>query len=642
MYVTGPSGIGKTALVRCFVDRLAKREDVVLLSGRCYEHESVPYKALDGVVDSLSHYLTTVPEEVVEALLPADRSALGRLFPVLRRLDALAKPAAHDQEMADPRTLRRRAFAALRELLAGLSNRQPLVICIDDLHWADADSVALFEDLLRPPHSPALLAIACCRSEEIASKPFLQSLVGQAQSGAAIALPLGPLTDDEASHLIGCLMPVDSLVTPDERRHITREAEGNPFFLDQLARHAVAAEVTPGKGPTLGEMIEVRLRRLPDGAQHFLEALAICGRPMPPSWVYEACRLTGDERPFVAVLRAAHLVRSSGSAQRVEIYHDRIREALILRLDAGAFRAVHGAIVETLVSNRVDDPDTLFEHYLGAGDHDAAAMQADLAAEKASAVFAFDRAALFYGSALELAPMAAGRGAWKKRLATALANARRPAEAGEMFVEAAAHAQPLERIELLRRGAEQFLIGGYIDRGLDVIRTVLDAAGMRLAQSPRVALGSLILRRAQLRWRGLSFMERSVDQVPRDTLFRIDTCWAVVTGLAMVDSLRAPECNTRHLLMALDAGEPYRIARALAVESFFSATAGGHYRARTAELAEQARSIAERVGHPHAIALSALTAAGSACLNGEWRGRWSSPIVRWTSSANIASAQPGS
>jgi tetratricopeptide (TPR) repeat protein len=515
--------------------------------------------------------------------------------------------------------LRRRAFAALRELLVRFAVRQPLVISIDDLHWADADSATLFEDLLRPPHSPALLAIACCRSEEIASKPFLQSLVGRAGSGAAIALPLGPMTDDEANNLIGSLMPAESLVTLDERRHITREAEGNPFFLDQLARHAVLAAVTPGKGPTLGEMIEIRLRRLPDGARHFLETLAICGRPMRPSWVYETCRLAGDERPLVALLRAAHFVRSSGSAERVEMYHDRIREALIVRLDPAGVRHLHGAMAQTLVSKRVDDPDALFAHYLGAGDHDAAAAHAGRAAEKASAVFAFDRAAMFYRRALELAPLDAERAAWKKGLATALANAKRPAEAGEMFVEAAADAQPTERIELQRRGAEQFLIGGYIDRGLDVIRTVLDAAGIRLARSPRGALGSLLLRRAQLRWRGLAFVERSVDQVPRDTLFRIDTCWSVVTGLAMVDTPRALECNTRHLLLALDAGEPYRIARALAFETLFSATAGGRTRTRTAELAARARSIAERIGHPHAIGLSMLMAAGSGCLNGEWR-----------------------
>src|SRR5207237_4069555 len=128
--------------------------------------------------------------------------------------------------------------------------------------------------------------------------------------------------------------------------------------------------------------------------------------------------------------------------------------------------------------------------------------------------------------------------------------------------------------ELQRHGVDQLLTGGQIDRGMYVLRSVLDATGMHLARGPRTALASLMWRRAQLRWRGLAFTEHSTEEIPPEDLRRIDTCWSVVTGLALVDNLHALDYNTRHLLLALDAGEPYRIARALAVEAAFLATGG--------------------------------------------------------------------
>ena len=79
-----------------------------------------------------------------------------------------------------------------------MAARQPLVVYIDDLHWADADSAVLLEELLRPPQAPPILTIACFRTEEIASKPFLQTLLERTGSKTAVALPLEPMTDDEA------------------------------------------------------------------------------------------------------------------------------------------------------------------------------------------------------------------------------------------------------------------------------------------------------------------------------------------------------------------------------------------------------------------------------------------------------------
>ena len=163
----GPSGIGKTALVRSSrpSDDTRSRGR---LSGRCYEHESVPHKALDGVVDSLSHYMATLAETMAESLLPHDVVAL-RLFPVMLRIPAIAK-ACREREPAttEPFMLRRLAFEALRELLVSIAVGRRVVIFIDDLQWADVDGVGLLEELLRPPGAPALLTVVSFRSEEVA------------------------------------------------------------------------------------------------------------------------------------------------------------------------------------------------------------------------------------------------------------------------------------------------------------------------------------------------------------------------------------------------------------------------------------------------------------------------------------------
>ena len=619
VYIHGPSGIGKSALVRRFLDQLPASDDLVILRGRCYERESVPYKALDGVIDSLSHYLGALPRAQAEALMPRDVLALSRLFPVMLQVEAVAASPPQPHEIPDPFVLRRRAFAALRELLAAIAVRHSVVFHIDDLHWADADSAVLLEELLKPPGSPPLLTLLCFRSEETASKPFLQALLERRGAEGCETLSLGPMEDDEAHELIGSLIPSQAPVSAADRVRIAREAGGNPFFLEQLARYVATNDTRSDRPATFADMLGARLRTLPEAERQFLETLAVCGRPMAPQLVHEACGLSGDERPLVASLRSGHFLRSSGSAERVELYHDRIRHTLATAISPDEARRIHRTMVETLVASRADDPEALFEHYSGAGDREQASTQAALAAAKANAALAFDRAGFFYRRALELAPAAPAALEWKKGLATALANAGRPADAAEVYLDAAARADPVQRIALQRRAAEQLLIGGHIDRGLDVIRTVLDAVRMRLAPGPRTALASLLFRRVQLRWRGLDFVEREEHLVGAGDLLRIDTCWSVVSGLMLVDSIRAADFQTRHLLLALDAGEPFRIARALAIEAIFRASSNAPGQQGSAPFVERAQAMSERVGHSHAIALSTLAAGVGAMLLGEWR-----------------------
>src|SRR4029434_9400914 len=98
-----------------------------------------------------------------EGVIARDRAARARLFPVLRRVEPIALSRDPSAEIADSQELRRRGFAAFRELIARLGRARPVVLFIDDLHWGDTDSAALLIDLLRPPESPPMLLIASYR-----------------------------------------------------------------------------------------------------------------------------------------------------------------------------------------------------------------------------------------------------------------------------------------------------------------------------------------------------------------------------------------------------------------------------------------------------------------------------------------------
>ncbi|HVR72505.1 MAG TPA: serine/threonine-protein kinase, partial [Vicinamibacteria bacterium] len=174
VHVRGASGMGKTALLRRFLERLRERGQAVTLAGRCFERESVPYKALDSLVDALAQYLRALPADESRALLPREAGALARLFPVLAQVPGMpsgeeTRPAAESPE------LRRRAVSALRELIARLARRAPLVLSIDDLQWGDVDSAVLLADLLAPP-APPLLAALVYRHGDGGENPFLQTL----------------------------------------------------------------------------------------------------------------------------------------------------------------------------------------------------------------------------------------------------------------------------------------------------------------------------------------------------------------------------------------------------------------------------------------------------------------------------------
>src|SRR5262249_54844670 len=196
-------------------------------------------KAFDSVIDALTQYLRRLPHHEVNSLLPRDIKLLTRVFPVFQRVEAVAKASGRVVEIADPHESRRRAFAVLRELLARLGDRTPLVVSIDDLQWGDLDSAAELVELLRPPDPPTMLLITCYRSEDEATSPCLLSLQSAAQANGTVRrrdLTVEALSQQDAERLASMLLQPAAETGERQVEAIARESGGNPYFVHELAK----------------------------------------------------------------------------------------------------------------------------------------------------------------------------------------------------------------------------------------------------------------------------------------------------------------------------------------------------------------------------------------------------------------------
>ncbi|MGZ3427634.1 MAG: serine/threonine-protein kinase, partial [Polyangia bacterium] len=403
VWLHGASGIGKTRLSQYFVEKLMEREAAVLLAGRCYQQESVPFKGLDSAVDALSRFLMALPDDEVRAYRPRDVVELGRVFPVLRQLAGFGGDDSERLPRAGDRVeQRRRAFAALRELLRRIAARRLLVMALDDLQWGGDDSGALLAELLQPPDAPAMLVLGTYRSDEAAASPMLRRL-GPELDRVAHALhkdeiALAALPPDQARALAAAVL--GDVSRDDVARRIADESEGSPFFVCEFARHRRAVASAPE--PSLGDVILARIDLLQVTARRLLETIAVAGRPLARSLALRAADVADDSAGALAELRSAHLIRVRGD-DVVEAYHDRIRTSLLSRLDAGRCASLHLRLAELMEADGNADPEHVTRHLLSAGEPRRAAPWAAQAARRAESSLAFERAAELYRLALELA-----------------------------------------------------------------------------------------------------------------------------------------------------------------------------------------------------------------------------------------------
>ena len=262
--VRGESGVGKSRAGAPLRRATAAARGAVVLAGRCYERECVPYKALDGVIDALTQ-LHGAPRSRGGggAAAGADRRSWRTVFPVLLRVEAVARAPEPAGDVRDPLQLRARVFAAVRELSSRLADRRPLVVIIDDLQWADADSLALLAEIMRPPDAPALLL----RRDRAHRRRHRSRRARRASSATTCGrCAVGGLPPAEARALVE-LLAADA----GERAHgarrsqsIGKEAAGHPLFIDEMVRHALAqrdrAEAAARRG-AVGALVEPARRR---------------------------------------------------------------------------------------------------------------------------------------------------------------------------------------------------------------------------------------------------------------------------------------------------------------------------------------------------------------------------------------------
>jgi len=602
--IAGESGIGKTALARSFLRGLQREGHAVLLTGRCYEHENMPYKAIDPVIDELSRYLRRLRPEHAAALLPRDAFALAKLFPILTRVRAFED--APVRNVPDPRELQRMAFAAFCELLGRIRDRSPVVVYIDDLQWTDADSAKLLRHCLVSREVVPILFVFSFRLED-AHNPLLASIVGAIRENSALdyrELAMQPLARGDAQSLAERWLPRGSQ-TSDASSAIAAESRGNPFFTMELARFAQETGDESRAAPSLATLLEARITTLPVPARELLQALALAGRPMAIDSLLQA---TGADHAALDALRDAHLVCGSDSAngRLIECYHDRVREIVCAAM-SDADRTKHNrGLARALRST--DQPELLSRCLEGAGEPQAAAEHAALAAEQASLALAFDHAAELYERALQLGAAAPdGRRELLTRLGRALENTGRGTEAAAAYLQAAELSDGTDSLDLQRRAAEQLLHSGQFDRGYELLRRVSETLGIELPSSTGGALLSLGWSRFKLRMRTLDptpSAPTTTGAGARDAL-RLRTLRSAVTGLIGYKPLHAASAAGLYLIHASQRGDAADRVRAL---GFHAHNQGliAPASPRVNEMLARTVELAQRDGRPEMIGFAEL------------------------------------
>jgi serine/threonine protein kinase len=632
--VSGASGMGKSALAARFVDELVEGGEAVALRGRAYERESMPYKALDSVIDAISRYLMRLTERELSIAMPEDVGSLARLFPVLRRVEAIgmAKAPASGLQAGD---VRRRATRALRELLAALSERVPLVIYIDDVQWGDADSASLLVDLVRPPFDLPLLVLLTYREEEVDSSPFLIQTLGHWPLGTDVrGVRVGPLEPADARALALSFSPSEDLGTGEAADFIARESAGSPLLVEELARSVMRSSGlgSPRSPVPLGslrleDVIRTRLSLLQNDARRVLEVIAVSARPLAVTMAGDAVNVSERLDEIVSVLRGRRFVRTGFRHGRevVEILHERVREVIVGQMAPETVRAHHGRLAQVLEAFPDSDAEALAMHLFGAGDSVRAGQSAERAADQALAKLALVQALRMYEMALGTVDSnSPDANRLRVRIAVVLRSMGRGLEAANIYIAAAERSEGLEKVERERDAAEQLFACGRIDDGARVLRRILQAGGMR---APRTLIGALFWAfwyRARLRIVGLTFRERDSGQVRRVDDLRIEALYAAAVGLAFVDVILGMGLQARHLFLALRSGNRFQVMRAAAIESVDLSAMGGPESPRERQLALIVHQLADRSGERDWVAFADVCRAMRLFMRARWRQSYDS------------------
>ncbi|MGV3483473.1 MAG: serine/threonine-protein kinase PknK [Planctomycetaceae bacterium] len=647
--VSGPSGMGKTALVDHFLARLRREESVVVLRGRCYENEAVAYRGFDSVVDSLATYLRRLPTGEVERVLPLDTDMLCQLFPVMGEVAAVANRRSRLQgRHGDPRERRQKGIAALRELFCRLASFVSVVIFVDDLQQGDDDTAGIFRELLRRDQSPAALFLGTYRSEDADSNECLRQIrssqlppTEQVQLTDQIELSVDKLSLEESVRLASSLLLRHSLTQVEEVQRIANEADGDPLFIRMLAEHriryhqSVSDTNAAGDVPwTLATVIEDRVKSLAIHERVAMEVLAAAGRPVDARDLESVVGIDSHSLGLIRSLRVKRLIRRLGDRERIEPFHDKIKETVLGLLSPQRLARYCLSLAEQIDrGSDKRDVEFLANLYRRGGERLKAGQCYEAAAAIADSTFAFYRAIECYRYAIDLLqPAGTHEQTLRRGLGDALANAARSAEAAEQYLKAASVGDADERAKLQQLAALRYLTSGHVEEGIESLRQVLAYYRLPWPSNRLVAVAGLLARSGYLRVRGLRPHIRAgaTNQQDRD---KLDACWAAAAGLSLVDPLRGSYYIAETLCRSLRMGASETIPRDLAAYMGQVAIGGSRSRASTCRVLRACREISAQQRDPYSNAMQFMTRGIAALLRGQWSASLSccDAATRWLS-----------
>ncbi len=595
--VQGESGVGKTRLVRELSSRASLRSTApLLLSGRCHAAEQVPFKMFDGVVDELSHHLSSLDRDAASTLYADDAGLLPRLFAVLDGVTPIARlSSARARSPSAAPVARLEAFAAFARLLRDLARRRPLLIVIDDIQWGDGESVQLMRFLLDALGPSPVMFLCTLRPLESLEEPLKSDLRELASHPKATSLSLSELKAQEARALSAhCLGVGES----DPRAiALASEAAGHPLFITELAE-SIEAGVTPS-ALDLDCALRARAAQLGEAARELVSLLAVAGGPASTRLCAQVLGFENETLERAAAdLRQARLARTIRRGE-LACYHDRVREAVVDGIAEDQRTTLHRKLAQTAARNGGLSHARIATHFIAAGLPERALPHLEEAAQAALRASAFERAAGHYRRMRDAAREASREELHRIRLAEAeaLAAAGRCAESARVLLDALEGASGDERRALQVRAAQQLLQAGQIEEGVHAARHAMQDAGLAWPKTPWRVVFRWLWQRAAIGVHGIDAPLRREDEVEPEVLAQLDTLWRLWQPLIWADLLRNAEIGARHLQLALRAGPPRHVGFALLAEATLAAMreagdgTASRLIAQAAPFAAEARSL---------------------------------------------------
>ena len=413
LMLVGEPGIGKTRTSEEFATYAGLRNAQVLW-GRCYEGEGAP--AYWPWVQAIRSYVhDRDPQELMSEMGPGAADIAQVVSEVRERLPGLPAPPTLEPEQA-----RFRLFDSITTFLKNASNRQPIVLVLDDLHWADKPSLLLLQFLARELRGGRLMVLATYRDVELRREHPLADTLGElTREGLSQRILLRGLSKRDVARFI----ELTSGVTPPEAlvEAVYRETEGNPFFVNEIVRLLVADgrlerpeevkswSVTIPQG--VREVVGRRLNHLSKECNGVLTIASVIGREFGLDTLERVSAVSGD-RLLEALEEAAAARVIAEMPRMVDHYsftHALIRETLYEELSTARRVRLHrqiGDVLEELESGNLEAHlPQLAYHFSEAaqgGDVDKAIDYATQAAERAMSLLAYEEAASHYEQALQV------------------------------------------------------------------------------------------------------------------------------------------------------------------------------------------------------------------------------------------------